>query len=124
MYAKGMTTRNIQAHVKDLYGYEISPETASSITTKVLDKTREWQSRALEPIYPLIYTTNPIESLNRQVKKTIKNKAIFPNEPALVKQVYLAIEEASRKWTLRHREWAVIYSQLMIYFGERLEERG
>jgi transposase-like protein len=89
MYAKGMTTRDIQAHIKDLYGYEISPETVSSITDKVLDKAREWQSRTLEPIYALIatsfkyppeirsliYTTNPIESLNRQVIRATKNKA-------------------------------------------------
>jgi len=61
--------------------------------------------------------------LNRKIKKTAKNKAIFPGEPALVKQVYLAIEQASRKWIFRHREWAVIYSQLMIYIGERLAER-
>jgi len=292
MYAKGMTTRDIQDHIKDLYGYEISPETVSSITDKVLDRAREWQSRPLESVYALIYmdavflkmrheghvrnmavytivginldgqkeclglwisetesakywlsvlnelknrgvqdvliftvdnlkgiseaieavfpgaeiqkcivhqirnslryvswkerkamakdlraiyeaateqegaaaleefaekwdkryphisaswranwneivtffkyppeirtliyTTNPIESLNRQVKKAAKNKAIFPSEQALVKQVYLAIEAASRKWTMRHREWAVIYSQLMIYFGDRLAER-
>jgi putative transposase len=75
-------------------------------------------------IRSLVYTTNPIESLNRQIKKTAKNKAIFPNEQALVKQVYLAIEDASKKWIFRHREWAVIYSQLMIYFGERLGERA
>ena len=36
--------------------------------------------------------------------------------------VYLAVEEAAKKWTLRHREWAMIYSQLMIYFGDRLGE--
>jgi len=75
-------------------------------------------------IRSLIYTTNPIESLNRQVKKTAKNKAILSNEQALVKQVYLAIEGASRKWIFRHREWPVIYSQLMIYFGDRLAGRA
>jgi len=71
-------------------------------------------------IRSLIYTTNPIESLNRQVK----NKAIFPSEQVLVKQVHLAVEEASKKWTFRHRDWAVIYSRLMIYFGDRLRERA
>jgi transposase-like protein len=293
MYAKGMTTRDIQEHIKDLYGYEISAETVSSITDKVLERAREWQGRPLESVYALIYmdavflkmrleghvrnvalytivginlegqkeclglwicetesakywlsvlnelknrgvqdvliftvdnlkgiseaieavfpraeiqkcivhqirnslryvswkerkamakdlraiyeaateqegaaalerfaekwdkryphisaswrtnwdeivtffkyppeirsliyTTNPIESLNRQIKKTAKNKAIFPNDQALIKQVYLAVEEASKKWIFRHREWAVIYSQLMIYFGERLAEQA
>lgn len=56
-------------------------------------------------------------------QKTAKNKAIFPSGQALVKQVCLAIEGASRKWIFRHREWPVIYSQLMIYFGDRLAER-
>jgi len=47
MYAKGMTTRDIQAHIKDLYSYEISPETVSAITDRVLERAREWQSRPL-----------------------------------------------------------------------------
>jgi transposase-like protein len=283
MYAKGMTTRDIQTHIKDLYNYEISPDTVSSITDKVIDRAREWQSRPLEPVfaiiyldasflkmrteghvrtvavytivginldgkkeclglwvcetesakywlsvlnelknrgledvlifsvdnltgiseaiaaaypqaeiqkcivhqirnslryvswkerkamaqdlrsiyeapaeeegraaldrfaekwdrryphvsaswrknwaelatffkYPpeirrLIYTTNPIESVNRQVKKATKNRSSFPNEPALIKVAYLAVENAARKWTVRHRDWAMIYSQLKI----------
>ncbi len=289
MYAKGMTTRDIQAHIKDLYNYEISPETVSAITDRVLERAREWQSRPLESIYAviymdavflkmraeghvrnvalytiiginldgqkeclglwicetesakywlsvlnelknrgigdvlvfsvdnlkgiseaieavypraevqkcivhqirnslryvswkerkamakdlrriyeaatedegsealaefsekwdkryphvsaswksnrseiatffkfppevraLIYTTNPIESLHRKIKKVAKNKAIFPNDQALIKLVFLAVEEASKKWTFRHRDWAMIYSQLMIFFGDRL----
>lgn len=289
MYAKGMTTRDIQAHIKDLYNYEISPETVSSITDKVLEKAREWQSRPLEPIYTviymdavflkmrteghvrnvalytiiginldglkeclglwvcetesakywlsvlnelknrgledvlifsvdnlkgiseaieavfpraeiqkcivhqirnslryvswkerktmakdlkliykaatekegssalddfaekwdkryphvsaswkknwaelstffkyppeirtLIYTTNLIENLHRKIRKVAKNKSSFPNEQSLFKLVYLAVEETSRKWTMRHRDWAMIYSQLMIFFEDRV----
>jgi putative transposase len=289
LYAKGMTTRDIQAHIQDLYSYEISPETVSSITDKIVERAREWQVRPLEPIYAviymdavflkmrseghvrnvavyniigvnldgmkeclgmwvcetesakywlsvlnelknrgvedvlifsvdnlkgiseaieavypqaevqkciihqirnslryvswkerkamakdlrliyeaateeegaaaldefaekwdkryphvsvswkknwgeistffkyppevrtLIYTTNPIESLHRQIKKVSKNKSSFPNEQALIKLVYLAVEEAAKKWTMRHRDWAMIYSQLMIFFEDRL----
>jgi len=43
---------------------------------------------------------------------------------ALLKQVYLAVEEAANKWTFCHRDWAMIYSQLMIYFGDRIGERA
>jgi putative transposase len=75
-------------------------------------------------IRTLVYTTNPIESLNRKIKKVAKNKSIFPNDQALIKQIYLAVEEAAKKWTFRHRDWAMIYSQLMIYFGDRLGERA
>ena len=42
MYAKGMTTRDIQSHIKDLYNYEISPETVSSITDRILERAKEW----------------------------------------------------------------------------------
>lgn len=75
-------------------------------------------------IRTMVYTTSPIESLNRQIKKVAKNRAIFPNDQALIKQVYLAVEEAAKKWTLRQRDWAMIYSQLIIYFGDRLGERA
>ncbi|MBN2251090.1 MAG: transposase, partial [Candidatus Altiarchaeota archaeon] len=71
-------------------------------------------------IRKMVYTTNPIESMNRMIKKVTKNKAIFPNDQALIKQVYLAIDEASKKWTFRQRDWAMIYSQLMIFFGDRM----
>ena len=55
MYAKGMTTRDIQAHIRDLYSYEISAETVSSITDRVLERAKEWQSRPLDPIYAIVY---------------------------------------------------------------------
>ena len=73
-------------------------------------------------IRTVIYTTNPIESLHRQIKKVAKNKSSFPNEQALTKLVYLAVEGASRKWTMRHRDWAMIYSQLMIFFEDRVSK--
>ncbi len=55
LYAKGMTTRDIQAHIKDLYNYDISAETVSAITDKVMDRAREWQSRPLDSVYVLLY---------------------------------------------------------------------
>ena len=71
-------------------------------------------------IRKLIYTTNPIESLHRQIKKVAKNKSSFPNEQSLTKLVYLVVEEAAKKWTMRQRDWAMIYSLLMIFFEARL----
>ncbi len=55
MYAKGMTTRDIQAHVMELYGANISPTSVSNITQKVLDQVTEWQSRPLQAIYPIVF---------------------------------------------------------------------
>lgn len=56
MYAKGMTTRDIESHVKEIYfGLEISPTAISSITDKILDHAKEWQSRPLNKLYPVVF---------------------------------------------------------------------
>lgn len=55
MYAKGMTTRDIQSHIQDLYGIEISPTTVSNITNKVVDVALEWQSRPLSSVYAVVF---------------------------------------------------------------------
>ncbi|MBL7937207.1 MAG: IS256 family transposase [Bacteroidia bacterium] len=55
MYAKGMTTRDIQSHVQELYGIEISATLVSNITDKIIDKAKEWHNRPLEPIYTIVY---------------------------------------------------------------------
>jgi len=55
MYARGMTTRDIQSHVKEIYGADISPTMISGITDKVIAVAEEWQSRPLERIYPIIF---------------------------------------------------------------------
>lgn len=289
MYAKGMTVRDIQAHIEDIYGYKMSPETISNMTESVLEKAREWQNRPLREIYAitfldalflkmrkegrivnvavyaiigidldgnkecfglwiaetesskywltvlnelknrgvqdilifsvdglsglsdairavfpkaeiqrcivhqirnslkyvswkdrkpiaqdlkkiysavseeealkeledfdqkwgkkfpnistswrknwgelatffkypkeirtLIYTTNPIESLNRGLKKVSKNRAVFPTEDAILKLLYLAINDIQKRWTQTIRNWGVIYAQLSIFFEERI----
>lgn len=66
------------------------------------------------------FMRDDIESVHRKIKKVSKNKAIFPNEQALFKLVYLAVEEAAKKWTMRHRDCTAIYSQLIIFFQDRL----
>lgn len=290
MYAKGMSTRDIKAHIYDIYGYEISPETVSRITDTVLDHAREWQSRPLEKAYAiafmdalvvklrvegvvknvalyaiigidlegrksclglyiaetesakywlavmnelknrgveevlifavdnltgissaietafphaevqkcivhqirnslrfvpwkqrkevaadlkavygaateemgekalnefeqkwgqrfphisrswranwaelsafykyapvirkLIYTTNPIESFNRALRKVSKTRTVFPTEDSLVKLMYLATRDIESRWTQITRDWGAIYSQLTIFFEERLK---
>lgn len=55
LYGKGMTTRDIQDHITDLYGIEISPGTISNITDKVISVATEWQSRPLASLYPIVY---------------------------------------------------------------------
>lgn len=55
MYARGMTTRDIQAHLEEIYGVEVSPELISRVTDGIMEEVRLWQNRPLEHIYPIIY---------------------------------------------------------------------
>ena len=55
MYARGMTTREIQAHLQEIYAIEVSPTLISNVTEAVQDEVRAWQNRPLEPIYPILY---------------------------------------------------------------------
>ena len=73
-----------------------------------------------EGIRKLMYTTNSIENFNRQLRKVTKNKTIFPNDYALQKSLYLAMVDASSKWTSRIRGWDQILSQLSIFFEGRI----
>jgi putative transposase len=55
LYSKGMSTRDIEAHMKDVYGINVSPSLVSKVTDKVLPLVYEWQSRLLEPVYPVVF---------------------------------------------------------------------
>ncbi len=75
LYTKGMSVKDIQHHLDDLYGYELSTETISNITEKILEKAIEWQNRPLEPIYPIIFMDATV--LKIRVDRTIKNTACY-----------------------------------------------
>jgi transposase-like protein len=66
-------------------------------------------------IRKLIYTTNPIENLNRNIRKISKNKS-FPNMKSLSKVIYLAINNQTKKWNAPIRDWGIIFNQLSILF--------
>ena len=55
MYAKGMSTRDIQGYIQEIYGLQLSPTTISTITERVLDHVKEWQARPLAGVYPILY---------------------------------------------------------------------
>ena len=75
MYAKGMTTRDIENHLKDIYGIEVSASLISKITDKIFPYITEWQSRPLEKVYPIVYL-DAIHFKVRQDNKVI-NKAAY-----------------------------------------------
>ncbi|KKO46794.1 hypothetical protein WG68_02265 [Arsukibacterium ikkense] len=56
LYARGMSTRDIQAHVEEACGVEVSPNVISQVTNAVLDEVKAWQQRPLAPVYPIVKT--------------------------------------------------------------------
>ena len=70
----------------------------------------------------LIYTTNAIEGFNRQLRKVTKSKSVFPTDDSLLKMLYLAMMDITKKWTGRRQDWSKIYAQLTIFFAERMPE--
>lgn len=74
-----------------------------------------------EDIRKAIYTTNAIESLNSVIRKAIKKRKIFPSDDSARKMVYLAIKDASKKWTMPIQNWRQAMSRFIIEFEKRLE---
>lgn len=72
-------------------------------------------------IRKLIYTTNMIENINRNVRKFTKNKTMFPDDDAVMKAVYLAIQNTSKIWTQPIRNWSIIASQFLILYPIRCQ---
>jgi len=75
-----------------------------------------------EDIRKAIYTTNAIESLNSVIRKVIKKRKLFPTDESAKKVVYLAIRDASKKWTMPIRNWKVALNRFMIEFEDRLAD--
>ncbi len=75
LYARGMSTRDIQAHVRELYGLEISPDLVSAVTDAVLDEVQAWQGRPLESVYAVVY----FDALRVKIRDegTVRNKAVY-----------------------------------------------
>ena len=75
MYARGMSVREIRGHLDELYGVEVSPDLISRVTDEVMDEVREWQSRPLDNIYPIII----FDALRVKIRDegTVRNKAVY-----------------------------------------------
>lgn len=74
-------------------------------------------------IRKVIYTTNAIESLNSVIRKATKRRKLFPNDDSALKVAFLAIEQASKKWTMLIRDWKPALNRFIIEFGDRLDGR-
>ena len=68
----------------------------------------------------VIYTTKAIESWNYTLRKRLKTRGVFPNDEAIVKVLYLALQHVAKKWTRPIRDWKAALNQFVILFGERV----
>lgn len=75
LYACGMTTREIQGRLKELYGNEVSPALVSAVTDSVLDDVKAWQSRSPDPVYPIVY----LDALHLKLRHEgrVQNQAVY-----------------------------------------------
>lgn len=93
---------------------------------KIAQSWREnWPNLSTYFKYPqevrrLIYTTNAIEGFNRQLRKVTKAKSVFPTDDSLLKMLYLAMTDITKKWTGRRQDWSMIHAQLAVFFADRM----
>ena len=100
-------------------------------TAKYPNFMKRWYDNwdAITPIFKfspdvrkVIYTTNAIESLNSTYRKLNRQRSVFPSDTALLKVLYLATFEATKKWTMSIRNWGQVYGELSIMYEGRLPE--
>jgi len=75
MYARGMTTREIESHLKEMYGVEVSPALVSQVTEAVSEEVKRWQNRALEPIYGIVYLDALYVRMRHEGR--VENRAVY-----------------------------------------------
>lgn len=104
---------------------------AQAWDTKYPTISKQWRAKWADIItlfnYPpairrVIYTTNAIESVNSVIRKFTRNRKIYPNEDSALKIVYMAIREASRKWTMPIKHWKEALNHFAILFEDRLPQ--
>ena len=100
-------------------------------TTKYPNSMKRWYDNwdAITPIFKfspdvrkVLYTTNAIESLNSTYRKLNRQRSVFPSDTALLKALYLATFEATKRWTMSIRNWGQVYGELSIMYDGRLPE--
>ena len=121
--------KKIYTSVDEEKGYEQLQEVKNKWSDKYASAFKTWEEnwdaicpffQFSEQIRKIMYTTNTIESLNRQFRKFTKTKSVFPTDMALLKCLYLATKNISKKWDQAYRNWGPILSELSIMFDGRI----
>ena len=102
MYSRGMTTRDIQDHIKEIYQTEISPDLVSTITDEVMQEVDEWQKRTLEKVYPIVF----LDAIILKIKDNghVQNKALYLaigvnlNGDKDILGMWLSVNEGAKFW--------------------------
>ena len=137
-YVSYKDLKALMSDLKAVYGAVDEPAALDALDTfaanwdkkypKISQSWREnWPNLSTYFKYPqevrrLIYTTNAIEGFNRQLRKVTKSKSVFPTDDSLLKMLYLAMMDITKKWTGRRQDWSVIHAQLAVYFGDRMPD--
>ena len=121
--------KKIYTSVDEEKGYEQLQEVKNKWTNKYESAFKTWEENwdAICPFFQfsdsirkIMYTTNTIESLNRQFRKFTKTKSVFPSNMSLLKCLYLSTKNISKKWDQAYRNWGPILSELSIMFDGRI----
>jgi putative transposase len=137
-YVSTQDSKAVIADLKRIYqaATVIEAETALEVFAQAWDAkyptiTKMWRAKWTDiitlfdypaPIRKAIYTTNAIESVNSVIRKFTRNRKIYPNEESALKIVYMAIHEASRKWTMPIHHWKQALNHFAILFEGRMPE--
>jgi transposase-like protein len=137
-YVADKDRKPFAADLKKIY-HAPNAERAEEIRNDVMEKWSEKYPNAMKswvvnwdaitPIFKfsadvrtVIYTTNAIESLNSTYRKLNRQRSVFPSDQALLKALYLATFEATKKWTMPIRNWGKVYGELSIMYEDRIPE--
>ena len=110
LYARGMTVREIQAHLQEMYGAEVSPSLISSVTDAVTDEVKAWQSRPLDAVYPIVY----LDCIHTKVREgAVRVKAVY---------LALGINLAGEKGNPRAMDRPERGCQVLVAGGDRVAQ--
>jgi transposase-like protein len=135
-YVKHENKKELAKDLKRIYtsstaeqGFEVLVELEEKWGKKYPSAIRSWQDnwdslatffKYSQELRTVMYTTNAIESLNSSYRRANRNRVVFPTNMSLLKTLYLATLNIEKKWTMRHKNWDIIISELKIYYPERI----
>ena len=104
LYAAGLSTRDIRAHLEEVYGLKVSADLVSRVTDAVLAEVSDWQNRALEPMYPIVFLDALRVKIRDAESRQVKNKAVYvalgvtPEGEREVLGLWIAANEGAKFW--------------------------